>query len=110
MEYITANGTEYECHSVATSTNGISFALDGDVSEIANSFKSVKALSVSGEDKEVYGEYDNLLFNSAMVDNDGIVTVSMNIKSNIERRLEKLETTQVEQDDSIAYLMFGGEE
>lgn len=110
MEYITANGTEYECQSVTTSTEGIAFTLEGNVSELATAFKTVTALTVSGEDKVVYGIYDNLSFSSALVDNQEIVTVSMGIKSDTEQRIEALETTQAEQDESIAALMFGGEE
>jgi hypothetical protein len=107
MEYITANGTEYECPTVSTSTNGISFTINGDVSEIAASFKQVTELTVSGDDKEVYGVYDNLYFSSATVDSDGIVTVFMVIKSSTEQRIEQLETTQEEQDELIAEIMFG---
>ena len=109
MEYITANGTEYECQSVTTSTDGIAFVLEGDVSEVASAFKQVTELTVAGEDKEVYGVYDNLMFSSAMIDSNDMTTVSMHIKSDTEQRIDTLDQTQSEQDEMIAALMFGGE-
>lgn len=110
MEYITANGTEYKCQKVTTAIDGIGFAVEGDVSTIASIFSKITSLTVAGEDKEVYGIYDNLKFSYAMVDDDGVVTVFMTIKSDTEQRIEKLETTQEEQDAAIASLIFGGEE
>jgi hypothetical protein len=107
MEYITANGTEYECQTVTTATDGISFTVDGNVSEVATAFGEVTSLTVAGEDKEVYGVYDNLTFSYAMVDSDSVVTVFMSIKSDAEQRIETLEQTQTEQDELIAGIMFG---
>lgn len=109
MEYITANGVEYATKSATTSIDGITFTLEGDVSEIASAFKQVTELTVSGEDKVVYGVYGNLSFSSAMVDSDGLVTVFMSIKSDMEQRVETLEQSQAEQDEVIAEIMYGGE-
>ncbi len=103
MEYITANGIEYECQIVTTSINGISFTVNGDVSEIATAFKEVVELTVSGEDKEVYGEYSNLYFSSATVDSAGTITIFMSIKSSMEQRVDDLEFMVTE-------FIFGGEE
>lgn len=104
MEYITAGGIEYAAKSATTSIDGITFTLEGDVSEIASAFKQVTELTVSGEDKVVYGVYGNLSFSSAMVDSEGTVTVFMSIKSDIEVRLDTLERTQEVQDGAIVEL------
>ena len=104
MEYITANGVEYATKSVTTKTDGIGFTLEGDVSEISSAFKLVTELTVSGEDKVVYGVYGNLSFSSAMVDSEGLITVFMSIKSDIEVRLDTLEQTQEIQDGAIVEL------
>ena len=104
MEYITANGVEYAAKSVTTKMDGIGFTLGGDVSEIASAFKLVTELTVSGEDKVVYGVYGNLSFSSAMVDSEGLITVFMSIKSDIEVRLDTLEQTQEIQDGAIVEL------
>lgn len=107
MEYITANGTEYECQSVTTATDGIGFTIDGDVSEVADAFRTVTSLTVSGEDKEVYGMFDNLYFSYAKVDDSGTIEVFMSAKSNIELAIETLKATQAEQDEMIVSLMWG---
>lgn len=109
MEYITANGVEYAAKSVTTKMDGIGFTLEGDVSEIASAFKSVTELTVSGEDKVVYGVYGNLSFSSAMVDSEGLITVFMRIKQDMEQHVETLEQSQAEQDEVIAEIMYGGE-
>ena len=108
MEYITANGVEYDTKSVTTKMDGIGFTLEGDVSEIASAFKLVTELTVSGEDKVVYGVYGNLSFSSAMVDSEGLITVFMRIKQDMEQRVETLEQSQAEQDEVIAEII-GGE-
>ena len=109
MEYITVNGTEYECQSVTTGLDSISFVMAGqEISDIKTSFKDVTALEVSGEDKTVYGTYENLSFESATVYTDDSIRVTMHIKSDTEARLENLEQSQEEQDEVIAELIGGG--
>lgn len=109
MEYITANGTEYECQSVTTGLDSISFVMAGqEISDIKTSFKDVTALEVSGEDKTIYGTYANLSFESATVYENDSVRVTMHIKSETEVRLENLEESQAEQDEVIAELIYGG--
>lgn len=92
MEYIKVNGTDYECLSVSTQHDCICFSMEGDVSEIANTFASVSELSVS-DGTNVYGVYSGLTFSYAQVNSEGIVTVCMSIKSNTETRLTALEET-----------------
>ncbi len=107
MEYITANGTEYECQKVTTTTNSIVFTLEMDATTAKSTFNDVSSLTVAGEDKAVYGTYDNLKFAYAMVDEDGNVTVCMRIKTELECQVESLEARYNEQEEIIATLMFG---
>lgn len=109
MENITANGISYKCHSVTTGTTSISFTMEGqDIGDIRTAFQDVTHLTVSGEG-DVYGSYENLLFESATVYADGKITVTMHIPIEMELRLADLEATQAEQDEVIAGLMYGGE-
>lgn len=110
MEYITANGTQYECQNVATSTNAISFALSsGDCEDVKSVFAEVTELTVSDE-TNVYGTYSNLVFESVTLYADNTIKVVMRIPSEEEIRLANLEASQAEQDGLLAELMFGGEE
>ena len=109
MEYITANGVEYACKAVVTGISSITFSMEGQaVSDIEKAFRQVTELTVAGEDKEVYGTYEHLSFESATVYGDGSTMVTMQIKLDTELRLESLEQTQAEQDEVLAELL-GGE-
>lgn len=92
MEYITANGVEYAAIDVMTSMDSISFTLeDHEVSAIKNAFTTVTELTVSGEDKEVYGTYTDIKFQSITEFDNGNIRVTMHIKSEIEKRLDDLD-------------------
>lgn len=109
MEYIKANGAEYACSSAITGIDSISFLIvHQKVADMEEAFRPVTELTVAGEDREVYGTYKNLSFESAAVYGDGTVMVTMHIKSETELRLESLEQTQAEQDEVLAELL-GGE-
>ena len=109
MEHITANGVEYAAKAVTTSTNSISFVLEGQkIGDIETAFRQVTDLTVSGEDKTVYGTYANLSFESAMVSEDGSITVTMHIPSTQDLRIAALETAVAEHDEAIAEI-YGGE-
>lgn len=109
MEYITVNDTQYECQKIVTSTNSISFTLVGqEIGAISETFKDVTELTVSNETAGVYGTYSYLTFQSATVYEDGSITVVMHIPSEEELRLAALETSQAEQDEIIAELIYGG--
>lgn len=109
MEYIKTNGAEYACRSVATGISSITFSMEGQaVSDIEKAFRPVTELTVAGEDKEIYGTYKNLSFESATVYEDGSTMVTMHIKSDTELRFESLEQRQAEQDEVLAELL-GGE-
>ena len=113
MEYIKAGGIEYECQKVTTGTDSITFIIGGQtVESIHKAFKDVTELTVSGEDKKTYGIYSGLSFASAAVDVDDTVSVTMLIRPDLERRLEKVEASQDIQDEAIvelAGIISGGE-
>ena len=94
MEFVKANGAEYACKAVVTGVDSITFSMEGQ--------------AVADENKEVYGVYKNLSFESATAYGDGTVMVTMHIKSKTELRFESLEQTQAEQDEVLAELL-GGE-
>lgn len=109
MEFITANGVEFASKSVTTSTNLIRFVLDEQqIGDIEMAFRQVTDLTVSGEDKSVYGTYSNLSFESATVAADGSITVVMHIPSEQELRMAALEAAVAEHDEAIAEI-YGGE-
>ena len=113
MEYIKAGGIEYECQTVTTGTDSITFTMEGQaVESIHTAFKDVTELTVSGEDKTPYGIYSGLTFSSAAVNADDTVSVTMLIRPDLERRLEKVEASQDIQDEAIvelAGIISGGE-
>ena len=110
MEYITAGGVEYAAKTVATGMNQISFTMEGQkIGDIEEVFRNVTDLTVSGEDKTVYGTYSNLSFESATVTVDGNVKVVMHIPTKEEIRLSELEAAVAEHDEAIAEI-YGGEE
>lgn len=113
MEYIKAGGIEYECKTVNTGTDSITFTMEGQaVESIHTAFKDVTELTVSGEDKKTYGIYSGLSFASAAVDANDTISVTMLIRPDLERRLEKVEASQDIQDEAIvelAGIISGGE-
>ena len=113
MEYIKADNIEYECQTVTTGTDSITFTMEGQaVESIHTAFKAVTELTVSGEDKKTYGIYSGLSFASAAVDADDTISVTMLIRPDLERRLEKVEASQDIQDEAIvelAGIISGGE-
>ena len=105
MEYITTNGVEYAAKHVTTTTNQIIITLaDQMISDIEPAFRAVTSLSVSGEDKQTYGEYDHLAFESAEVLASGEIVVTMRIKSETELRLDETSETLRVQDGAISDL------
>ena len=108
MEYITANGTKYECQNIVTKENEISFTLAGEVDTLKSAFKNVTSLTVSAEDDVVYGNYENLRYHLVTEYEDGTVEIAMRILSEVEIAVEDLQKTQAEQDEAIAELVGGG--
>ena len=84
---------------------------NGEISTMVEKYRNETSLKVSEkEDSEPYGIYENLTFKSANVDSEGNVTLQFAIQTDIEQRIVKLEKTQLEQDDAISEIMFGGED
>lgn len=109
MEFVKVNGVEYACKAVVTGVDSITFSMEGQaVADIEKAFRPVTEFTVADENKEVYGVYKNLSFESATAYGDGRVMVTMHIKSETELRFESLEQTQAEQDEVLAELL-GGE-
>ena len=109
MEFVKANGAEYACKAVVTGVDSITFSMEGQaVADMEEAFRPVTELTVADENKEVYGVYKNLSFESATAYGDETVMVTMHIKSETELRFESLEQTQAEQDEVLAELL-GGE-
>lgn len=112
-EFVTANGTTYECENVTAGLNSISFATTGHTAnELMQEFEDVSDITVSFADSEPHGIYKNLKLESVTTMAEGdIVVVTMHIKSEIEIRLDKLEEEQEIQNGAIDELaaMQGGE-
>ena len=107
MESITVNGVKYNTAKISTSANSISFTLaDGDIITSKNVFKDITALSVSDSETPdvIYGEYENLSFESISEDVDGNITVTMHIPTALELAVAQLQSSQADQDEAIAEL------
>ena len=107
MEIITANSVKYDTMNILTSANSISFTIaNGNITALKDVFKSVSTLSVSDSDTPdvIYGEYENLIFNSISEDIDGNVTIIMRIPTALELAVSELQSSQADQDEAIAEL------
>lgn len=110
-EIITVSGVNYSATNVVTGTNTISFTLSELVADEADAiFRNAKSLTVGDETNAVYGEYPDVEFQSLTIGADEDVTVTMHILTETEKQIRDLQTSQAEQDEAIAVMMFGGEE
>lgn len=112
-EFITANEKTFECISVQTGTDSISFTMENQATaDLEPFFRGVSKITVSDTKLgNPYGNFENLRFESITTNDDYSVTVKMHIKSEIERRLDALEASQELQDGAIMELAqnVGGE-
>lgn len=109
-EYVIIDNTNYEA-IVMTEIDSIAFTTsDISISDAVEKFSNVTELKVAGEDLKPYGIYKNLIFTSATIDSNNLVTIKFHIVNDLEQRIAKLETTQAEQDIAISELVFGGAE
>lgn len=107
-EIITVCGKKYTATTI-TGLNTISFTLsDLTADEVETVFKSVESLTVSDDQNNVYGEYPNVVYKSVTKDADGNVSVSMSILAQEQVQIKELQTSQAEQDEAIAELLYGG--
>lgn len=105
MEIITCNGVSYNAEKIITLLNGISFSVtDRTAEEMKTAFKNATTLTVSDQDGQIYGIYENLQYESVTEDAEGIVTITMHIPSKLELQIAQLQASQAEQDEAIAEL------
>lgn len=110
-EIITVGSKKYTATNVITGLNTISFTLsDLTADEAETVFKSVEFLTVGDDQNNVYGEYPNVVYKSVTKDADGNVSVSMSILTQEQVQIKELQTSQAEQDEAIAELLYGGYE
>lgn len=119
-QYVIINGTEYECKATSELHYLFFTFSDKTVDEVKDIFTGVTSLQITGDDKIVYGTYENLKFVSVeetfgeFVENsDGISTVEtfvvakLYIKSKTEVDIDNLKISQNEQDEILAELVYG---
>ncbi len=107
-ETITANGVSYTAKNVTTEINSISFTLANPVENPEAAFREVKSLTVGDGQKNVYGQYPDVEYESLTTAADGSVTITMHILTKTEKQIKELQVSQAEQDEAIAAMMFGG--
>lgn len=112
-EFVTANGNIFECTNVTTGIDSITLTMENqDADNVEPFFRDVTDLTVTFEGEEKpHGTYKDLKFESITKYEDGSISVTMHIKSEIEKRLDKIEAEQEIQDEAIAGLgdIVGGE-
>lgn len=113
-EFVTANGTTYECKNVTTGLDSITFTMDGyTANDLMAAFADVSELTTSFEGEvEPHGVYNHLKLESVSTNTDDLsVSVTMHIKNETERRLDALEESQELQNGAIMDLgkAIGGE-
>ena len=59
-QFVIINGTEYECKASSELHYLLFSFADKTVDEVKNIFTDVTSLMIAGEDKVVYGTYENL--------------------------------------------------
>ena len=120
-QFVIINGTEYECKTSSELHYLLFSFTDKTVDEVKNIFTDVTSLMIAGEDKVVYGTYENLklvsveevLYDPTDESNDSTtssVVAKLYIKSQMEVDIENLKVTQNEQDEILAELVYGTSE
>lgn len=109
-EFITIGDKSFVTNKTQTTIDTISFTLECTTVEVVEAvFKKAQSLTV-GTDKEVYGEYPDVEFQSMTIGAEGEITVTMHILSKSEKQIRDLQTSQAEQDEAIAQMLYGGGE
>lgn len=110
-EIITVGSTNYAATNVATGTNIISFKLSELGADEADAvFRNAKSLTVGDETNTVYGRYPDVEFQSLTIGADEAVTITMHILTETEKKIRDLQMSQLEQDEAIAEILYGGGE
>ena len=119
-QYVIINGNEYECKATSE-LHYLFFTFSGKtVDEVKDIFTGVTSLQITGDDKIVYGTYENLKFVSVeetfgeFVENsdetstlETFVIAKLYIKSKTEVDIDNLKISQNEQDEILAELVYG---
>ena len=96
-EFVTANGKTFACESVLTQPGVILFTVEGYGADYLEAFfREVTGLTVSFEGEEKpHGYYTepgfSLAYQSVEKHADGTVTVRMRVKTEQEKRLDRME-------------------
>ena len=117
-QYVIINGTEYECKASSELHYLLFTFTNKTVNEVKSIFADVTSLEIAGEDKVVYGTYENLqlvsveevLYDPTDESADcttSYVVAKLYIKSQMEVDIENLKVTQNEQDEILAELVYG---
>lgn len=119
-QYVIINGTEYECKATSELHYLFFTFSDKTVDEVKDIFTRVTSLQITGDDKIVYGTYENLKFVSVeetfgeFVENsdetstlETFVIAKLYIKSQTEVDIDNLKISQNEQDEILAELVYG---
>ena len=119
-QYVIINGTEYECKATSELHYLFFTFSDKTVDEVKDIFTGVTSLQIAGDDKIVYGTYENLKFVSVeetfgeFVENsdetstlETFVIAKLYIKSKTEVDIDNLKISQNEQDEILAELVYG---
>lgn len=102
-EFVTIDGITYATENVSTGLDTISFSItEMAIEKALETFKPATELSVSKDGEEPHGVYANLKFASATVDADRLVTVTFRIASDMEKRMENIETSMSVLADGLA--------
>lgn len=93
-EIITVGSEKYTVTNVKTGLNTISFKIVNPVSDdVEATFKDVKSLTV-GTEKEVYGDYPDVEYESITIKATGEIIVTMRIPTQMELQVAKLQKAQ----------------
>ena len=117
-QYLIINGAEYECKASSELHYLLFTFTNKTVNEVKSIFADVTSLEIAGEDKVVYGTYENLklvsveevLYNPTDENTDSAtsyVVAKLYNKSQMEVDIENLKVTQNEQDEILAELVYG---
>ena len=116
-QYLIINGAEYECKASSELHYLLFTFTNKTVNEVKSIFADVTSLEIAGEDKVVYGTYENLklvsveevLYDPTTSTDSATssVVAKLYIKSQMEVDIENLKVTQNEQDEILAELVYG---
>ena len=103
-EYVTANNKTLEFDNISTGTDTITMTVEnGNADALEEHFRAVTEMTVSDSALgEPYGTYTDLAFKEITTHEDGSVSITMRIKSDIEKRLDALEDWRSQVDTEYA--------